>query len=227
MTHSPALHWLTQRCGDVPRHNAWLAPDERTVLDRLQVLKRRSEWRLGRWTAKCLLAERLRVFDYRDVEVEAAADGAPEAFVGGQRVPGGISISHSNGMGLCVFSMDAAGVGCDVELVESRSDAFVSDFFSQEERESVARVTGDGRSMITTLLWSAKESVLKARREGLRRDTRKIVVRIDTDDTPCRRNPWHRFAAHCVGERQSFHGWWRSSGRFVYTAAVSDEPKSR
>jgi hypothetical protein len=33
---SPEFWWLTQRMGDVPKHNHWLAPNERDVLAQLK-----------------------------------------------------------------------------------------------------------------------------------------------------------------------------------------------
>ena len=70
-----------RRC-EVPPDDDWLTGGERAVLAGLAVAKRRADWRLGRWTAKSLLAAVLDVPLDR-VEVRAADDGAPDVFVDG------------------------------------------------------------------------------------------------------------------------------------------------
>ena len=67
-------------------------------------------------------------------------------------------------------------IGCDLEMVEPRSDAFVADYFTIEEQALVARASAEDRPRLLALLWSAKESALKALHEGLRLDTRSVIV---------------------------------------------------
>ena len=68
------------------------------------------------------------------------------------------------------------------------------------------------------LLWSAKESGLKALRVGLRLDTRSVAVRVggalepDSGD-----GEWRKLQISCRG--RSFDGWWRQSGQVVRTVA--------
>ena len=50
--------------------------------------------------------------------------------------------------------------------IEPRSDAFVADYFTIEEQALVARASAADRDRILALLWSGKESALKALREG-------------------------------------------------------------
>ena len=218
------IYWLAQRLADVPRHNDWLAPPEQTILARLKVVKRRADWRLGRWTAKCALrtcfARKLGTRLHNDIEIRATGSGAPVVFIHDEPAPVALSISHSNGVGLCVVSDRKIGVGCDAELVEPRSDAFVSDFFSPAEREAIAHVTPDDRPLLTTLIWSAKESVLKALGEGLRRDTRSVVVGVGIENRGDGGDHWNRFTARCTDGAQSFNGWWCVANRFVYTVAL-------
>ncbi len=52
------------------------------------------------------------------------------------------------------------------------SDAFVADYFAPEEQTLIAHSSPADRELMLALLWSAKESALKALREGLRLDTR-------------------------------------------------------
>ena len=221
MKSQPGVRWLAQRLGVVPKHNDWLAPAELEVLESKKIVKRRADWRLGRWTAKRALLTHLRdnvtiPHDYNEVEIRAAADGAPEVFIRNRLAPVTISISHSHGVALCAFAGPEAGIGCDAEYVEQRSEAFVSDYFAWPERNKVSRTPAAERPLVATLIWSAKESVLKAMREGLRRDPRSVIIEIAPATSP---NPWTAFLARCLMTHQNFDGWWRVSGGHVYTVA--------
>ena len=72
--------------------------------------------------------------------------------------------------------MSGAELGCDLEIIEPRSDAFVADYFTTEEQALIARASAADRPRLLALLWSAKESALKALHEGLRLDTRCVIV---------------------------------------------------
>ena len=68
---------------------------------------------------------------------------------------------------------------------------------------------------MTTLLWSAKESALKALREGLRRDTRSVRVRLldgGFDGTG-----WSALRVECAATSRLFSGHWRRIGSEVFT----------
>jgi len=67
-------------------------------------------------------------------------------------------------------------MGCDLEIIEPRADSFVADYFTAEEQKMVAGADATDRDLRVTLLWSAKESALKALGEGLRMDTRCVAV---------------------------------------------------
>jgi 4'-phosphopantetheinyl transferase len=115
---------LSRRRAEVPAGEAWLGERarERRVAAGLTVAKRRADWRLGRWTAKCALGAAL-VLDPATVEILAAVDGAPEAWRGSQRPPVSLSISHRGGLALAAVASAPCVVGCDLELVQPRSGA--------------------------------------------------------------------------------------------------------
>ena len=69
-------------------------------------------------------------------------------------------------------------LGCDLELVEPRSDRFVADYLTAAEQQLVLGA-GPERDLVANLIWSAKESALKVLRVGLRRDTRSVEVTLD------------------------------------------------
>src|SRR5689334_12734251 len=98
-----AIGWLTRSQADVPPHDDWLGEGERAVLATLHVAKRRADWRLGRWTAKAALGAWLQVEPAR-LQVLAASDGAPEAWLDGVPVGVSVSLSHRAGRALAAVA---------------------------------------------------------------------------------------------------------------------------
>lgn len=159
--------WLTRSLADVPLGDAWLGPAEHAALARLRIDKRRNDWRLGRFAAKAAAAAFLGV-DPRRVEIVAAPSGAPVAQLDGARAAVELSLSHRAGRALAVIASPGPPVGCDLELVEPRSDAFLDQWLAPSEQERVARAPARERPLVANLIWSAKEAAAKARGEGLR-----------------------------------------------------------
>ncbi len=220
------LYWLEQSGQDVPHHNKWLGPQELKQLQSLIFLKRRMDWRLGRWTAKCAIAAHrqlpLRPEILATIEICASPSGAPDAFISGRPANVIITLSHRDGISLCVLSSVPVRLGYDLEVLERHSMAFVEDYFTFEERDFVSRSPTQDHDRLITLLCSAKESALKAMREGLRLDTCSVIVRPDA------RQPkgWTSLQAHCRSG-EFFHGWWREEGgilRTVLADACSNQP---
>jgi 4'-phosphopantetheinyl transferase len=194
---------------DVPAGDAWLGPRERTALRRLAVPARRAQWRLGRWAARQALATIAGV-DAANVEIVAASDGAPEAWDAGGRLPVSVSISHRGPLAVAVAAPGEVNVGCDVELVEKRPSTFGDDWFTRRERDAVERVAAGERDAVVTLIWSAKETALKALRQGLRLDTREVEVSLE-DRT------YEAKVRDTV-----ISGWWRRDGPYVITAGAQE-----
>jgi len=63
------------------------------------------------------------------------------------------------------------------------------------------------RDLAATLIWSAKESALKALRTGLRADTRSVVVEVDVP----------RGELSVTSADAEMRGWWWVDGGFVHT----------
>ena len=224
MDPAPAVFWLVRAVTEVPDGDDWLGDEERVALSAFAVPKRRAEWRLGRWAAKAAVSS----FLARDgsaparesIDIRAASDGAPEALLGGRPAGVNLSISHRSGMGFCVVAPIAVRVGCDVEAIESRSAGFVRDFFGESEARAVHEAPPREQPLLATAVWSAKESMLKLLRDGLRRDTREVTVEIvrGQDDAS-----WNRFTAILVDSSLPFYGWWRTHGPCVLTVVADPE----
>ena len=174
------VYWLEQTEGDVPAENDWLSASEAVVLNGMRFAKRRADWRLGRWTAKRAVAVYLNLPGHpralTGTEIRPAPSGAPEVFVTNKPAPVTISLSHRAGRAVCAIGLSGGALGCDLETIEPRSDAFVADYFTTSEQALVERAPGADRSWLLALLWSGKESALKALRTGLRLDTRCVIV---------------------------------------------------
>ena len=213
---------LFQDLSGVPENDDWLSAGEHKVLSGLRFSKRRDDWRLGRWTAKRTILEFMRRKSGRDAdlshyEIRAAADGAPEVFLRNDPADVAISISHAGGRGFCAAGPPNLDPGCDIELLEPRGEWLTADYFTPEEIEFVSTVPTENKVLVANLIWSAKESVLKALRTGLRRDTRDITIRPDFIG---RKDDWLCWKGLCRQTTREFYGRWRADSRFVYTVTV-------
>ena len=218
--------WLERRAEDVPENDRWLSARESERCRTLRVSKRRSDWRMGRWTAKQALASYLELpcdfASLAEIEIVALENGAPRTLVQGEPAPLTISLTHSNGKAACAITAGQVALGCDLERIEPRSDGFLADYFTDDEREFIARSAAADRDLLLTILWSAKESSLKAMQEGLRADTRSVCVR--RIDVPQICSAWSPLVARAI-TGQIFDGWWRADGKFVYTIVSSPAPR--
>lgn len=216
------LYWLERTRADVPAADDWLSTNELTSLRSMRFPKRREDWRLGRWAGKRAIAAYLGLSDHSidlaAIEIRSAASGAPEVFLQGERGALSVSLSHRDRTALCAVSSVGVALGCDLELIEPRSAAFETDYFTEQEQLLLARA-GAGRFALLALLWSAKESALKAMGTGLRVDTQCLAV---TPAGAGEGEDWHPLRVHHAG--RTWHGWWGCSGGFVRTLVAAPPP---
>jgi len=218
------VYWLEQIQSDVPPGNDWLSASEAACQHALRFAKRRADWTLGRWTAKCAVASYLNLpaqpLVLAKIEIRPTASGAPEAFV--DKRPGAvtISLSHRDGRAICALAQFGVELGCDLEVIEPRGDAFLSDYFTAEEQELVSRAPAVDRTRLVTLLWSAKESALKTLKTGLRLDTRSVIV---SPESSFDLSGWNPVRARYSGGR-IFRGWWRQTDNIMRTLVANSPP---
>jgi 4'-phosphopantetheinyl transferase len=210
--------WLARAEERLPPVGEWLTAAERSQADGLRYTKRRTDFLLGRWTLKVAVA---RILGWPDdtaglvrIEGRPAPGGAPRLYIDGQPAARGVSLTDRAGCAVCLVAARLAAVGCDVEIVEPRSDAFVRDYMTETERRLIA-AAGPGRDKAANLLWSAKESALKVLGTGLRRDTRSVEVNVADLSPP--EQTWSPLQVRTT-EGAIFTGWWRRSGAFLLTA---------
>lgn len=223
------IYWMEQSEVDLPADNQWLSAKETLILSKLRFAKRHTDWRLSRWTAKRLLATRLHLPTHlsglANVEILAASSGAPEVFLFNQRTDVTISLSHRAGQAIAAVALGKTALGCDLEVVEPRSAAFVSDYFTPDEQTLIEKACPEKQPLLITLCWSAKESALKAMREGLRLDTKYVEVFPGEGMFSKRSEEMQTVLWHALHVRSKageiFEGCWRHTNRFVETVVVS------
>ncbi len=170
-----------------------------------------------------------------------------------QRLPLSLSISHSHGMAFCTIvresdehddlrypnddsrHADDAGasaqrtghftVGADIETIEQRAASFVADFFTLAEQERINAAPAHLRDTLATAIWGAKEAVLKALREGLRIDTRRVTCHVDMGQVAP--EEWTPFVVEMDEQlRADFPGswsaWWRVQNGFTLAIALKE-----
>lgn len=218
------VYWLECERADLPADDRWLAEEELHVLQAFRVPKRRDDWRLGRWTAKQAVADYLELRADRSslatIEIRPALSGVPEAYLRHRPAPVSISITHCHGVAACAVTGYGGTVGCDLEAIEPHSDAFLADYFLDSEQALVARSPAADRPWLVTLLWSAKESALKALHEGLRLDTRSVQAQPEFGAGADRWRPITVLA----DDGRRFAGWWREDGKLIRTLVSDPSP---
>ena len=202
------MRWALRSLADVPEDDGWLGERERAVLDELEGDRRRADWRLGRWAAKALLAP--------GAEILPAPDGAPQS-------PGvSVSISHRKGRALAVVAEPGVALGCDLEQLRPRGDAFVRAVLSEGERERVEALDGDARTLVATVAWAAKEAAYKALRRGreIRDGHAGFTGPHGPSDAPLLDDGTWRPMLVDWPDGASVGGWWRATEGWVMSVAA-------
>lgn len=217
------MGWLVCGSQDVPRSRDWLSAAESDRAGELRFTKRRDEYLLRRWAGKQALASVVGLApepgSLARIEVLNHEDGSPYGLVDGAPVRQAISLTDRAGWAVCAVAPESSGLGCDLELVEPRSQGFVVDFLTTAEQDHLARVSASDLDVVTNVLWCAKESALKALATGLRRDSRSVEVRLGGT---LEEGSWLTLSLSVDGAQQ-LGGWWRRDGSFVLTL-VSAQP---
>jgi 4'-phosphopantetheinyl transferase len=236
-----------------------LCEAEQQRLSTLKVDKRRRDWLLGRWTAKHLLQGYLAQVTgtaprLDEIRIANQEDGSPYCLLSPsdgeeQRLPLSLSISHSHGHSLCALCQESDvellprsdgaialrggdvrwSLGCDLEWIERRDQSFINDFFTAQELRDVMGTPAEQRDCRVTAIWSAKESVLKGLRTGLRIDTRRLACLFDPDDLMAKEwSPLTVVVDAALAEQYpgSWYAWWQVQEGFVMTMALREEGAS-
>ncbi|MFI5087020.1 MAG: 4'-phosphopantetheinyl transferase family protein [Terriglobales bacterium] len=171
--------------------------------------------------AEAMLAARRRLSQATPAPKPTTQPRAPQVMLATGPAPAEISLSHRGGVAMCAVAGPDAAIGCNLEIVEARSPAFIRDYFTDEEQMEIARALASHQRSLVAALWSAKESALKALQEGLRLDTRSVSVRLSgwADEV----DRWYPLQVDCE-HGEVFHGWWQRAGNVVRTMVARPKP---
>lgn len=222
MASEAEVRLLIRRAMHVPLpDDSWLSAGERADLAGFRIDKRRGEWRLGRWTAKHLLAGECgldtEAGTLARIEIRPADDGAPEPLLDGRPLDLSLSISHSAGVAACVVAPGPTRLGVDIELIRALRRGTVAHHYTSAEQELLQDLEPHDWALRGTLLWTAKESALKALRQGLRLDTRTVEAAPVLEESGAL---WHGLEVHYIPENRRFQGWWRRIGDFILSVVA-------
>ena len=174
------VYWSSKTNRDVPGDLNWLSESEMQFLETLRFPKRRQDWLLGRWTAKHLLQMAhpdCRTEKAQDISILKAKNGAPYAILEQKNLGGILSLTHREQFAVAAWCPhEGIKIGVDLEEIEPKQDNFINDFFTTDEAAWVFGLPADQRAWSASLIWSAKEAVLKALQTGLSFDTRQIAI---------------------------------------------------
>jgi 4'-phosphopantetheinyl transferase len=126
-----------------------------------------------------------------------------------------LSISHSDGWAAAAVQRGTASLGCDLERIEPRSPTFLEDYLTPSEQGFVASGPESERPLRATLVWSAKEAVMKALGEGLR--LAPASVEVVPALYPVSETGWRSFSISAPASATELRGFWRVIGELVLT----------
>ena len=219
------MQWLARGEVQVPAGHQWLTGTEAARAGGMRFTKRRNEYLVRRYAGKCAVATAVGLpadpVSLGRIGVLNRMTGAPYVEVDGRTLGLDISLTDRAGWAVCLVGPDLGAVGVDLEIVEPRSDGFVSDFLTAAEQAVVAAdPSPDWHDAAANLIWSAKESALKVLRTGLRADTRTVeVVLEDPAGISSGAGQWQRLSVASGARR--FPGWWRRDGVFLLTVVAA------
>ena len=231
------VHWFEQSLADVPVENDWFSAWESVATSSFAHSQASGRLAAGPMDCQACGGRLLKsAADPGTLTTNRNTSGCVRRARGfsRRRARGvSISLSHRRGIAVCAVGEPDAMLGCDVEVVEPRSDAFVADYFTPEEQAMTRQAPEPVRFALIALIWSAKESALKTLRTGLRSDTRCVSVALDDssiaglnhDQIPPPENlpavprarPTWRPLRVSYSEEQVFPGWWFCSADLVRT----------
>jgi 4'-phosphopantetheinyl transferase len=222
---SPIIFWLLiDASHTLPQPGGVLSPSELARYTAFRFPKRRDEWLLGRWAAKSLAHSLPAYQEYAldQIEIINTPEGAPQIqFLDGSQAPGCLSLSHSGQLAVSALTVDQGiRLGIDLEKIEARTESFVLDYFTATECRLLENFQGKVRAEAVTLIWSAKEAMLKALGVGLRQDTRSVEVR-GLEGLPYAAGlDWNKIE---IGEPNPqgrvWSAWWQRRGEYILSLA--------
>jgi 4'-phosphopantetheinyl transferase len=143
----------------------FLAPSEAKYFASLKFLRRQQSYLTGRYAAKLALQVLLQEQDLRKIEIYPGIFGQPLVSYLTKESPG-ITISHGDTLAVALAYPAGHPMGIDVEQVELERLEVIQTQMSPRELQWARSVAAE-ELMVSTLIWTAKESLSKAVTCGL------------------------------------------------------------
>ncbi|MBD3192858.1 MAG: SDR family NAD(P)-dependent oxidoreductase [Candidatus Heimdallarchaeota archaeon] len=162
------------------------------LFNKKMTVKRKREHLAGRLVAKCAIAwvesiEKATVCPLSEIVIQVNEEGKPFGIIGNERKE--LSISHSHDWAVASVSSEPHGI--DLELSEKREPAFLKEAFTKTEEKELkkfAKTSDISEDMAITILFSAKEALLKrigiGLKGGLKETTLKTITKLKEKDEP-------------------------------------------
>jgi len=200
--------------------------EEQAEYSRFKVIKKQFEWISSRIISKIMIKQILKgeKLNFPDIRIRKEETGQPYIYITGQgRLEGKFSLSHSNGYVFCGYSPSKELIfGLDLEKIEARSLEFVLDYFTPREIERYQILDGNDKFEYTTMVWSAKESVLKTLGLGLSIDTRKVEIILSDDSSKL--TGWNSCSVKLENKMNlSMNVYWQNIDGFIRTICIPEE----
>ena len=193
--------------------------NEQTVYQAFRFETRQKAWLIGRYAAKTLLSQVLPGSpNLAEIEIKNDQLGAPFAFLKSEPIGGCLSLSHSDDLATAAYAPLGTQIGIDIERVATRTNAFIRDYFTGQEVSLVD--SAENTAHTATLIWSAKESALKALGLGLRLDTRKVEISSIEYPVQGSSQSWNQMGVRSSQFNQACCAYWRDAGDHVVTVVI-------
>jgi hypothetical protein len=211
--------WLVfATAAEVPRGEDWLAAAERSQLDTLPT-SARPDWRTGRWVAKQVLADHLRLRGHDLHRLALLPDGEDglEPHLDGSWLDLALALSQSAGAAAAVAVRPPLRVGCDLERLEPRRTVPPPGSLSAGELAAWAATPPATQALLTSLSASAKRSARALLRGGPAVDPRHLEVRLQPSVVRRAAGNWQPLEVTWQPDGEVFAGFWTRLDAWVLT----------
>lgn len=166
---------------EIARLETLLSEDEKSRANRFRFPQHKRRFIAARAILREILANYLQInsdalrFEYSD-------RGKPRLAKSMEASSWQFNVSHSQELALYGFTCHKR-IGVDVEYLRSMDDAakIAERFFSAQESQLIANLSGEQQKQVFFQLWTAKEAYLKAIGEGLAGSLAGVDIDIDLD----------------------------------------------
>lgn len=188
--------WCASADDEVERYEDFLTPGER-IASREYTMERRRQWLLGRVAAKRAIREHLKLrhnfeISYTDIEIVSSKFDRPglalhsiSSIAKDMRrtvvEETSFSISHTDDIAIAsACSKQTEGyTGVDIERIRPLKERVIRAYMTPRETSEYSSLSGDAKIRYSVLVWSAKESYLKAVGTGLLMHPNRVEINVD------------------------------------------------